>query len=686
MLTCLTIAVLTACADDNPTGPEGLTASDAMLAESVDDLVVVAASDSSVELRWTQVSDGVDRAALYRVKYAPPSLVWATATVGCNSKGKTIGESISCTVTGLDPATTYDFQLMSHRLVDRRWEGGAYSNVAKGTTLSKAGEAVRDLAITETTTSSLRVQWTQIGYGSAGPALYRVKYAAAPMSWSAASTGCDTSATGAQAGAPMSCTITGLTPGVTYDVQLMSYHVVDTLWQSTELSNLVTGTLLPNADPVSTLSITSATDTTLTLRWTEVSDGRGSPASYVVRYSVPPLDWRSSGTVGCESTMEGTSIGAERSCTIRGLSADTDYEVQVVSYRNVAGVAEGEVPSNVVSGRTLNSVAAQQPAAGIWISPAEIASLPMSGPAWTGLLAEASRPCGAVDLSDQAQRTNVCVMAKALVFARTGTPGYRGDVVNAIEQIVRSGTYSGRALAIARELGAYAVAADIIGLGTFDPALDSSFRAKLRELRTTFTSEGPANLIQCHEKRPNNWGTHCGATRAAIAAYLGDTADLARAAQVLKGFLGDRSSYAGFAFGGPEDDLTWQCDATRPVGINPAGCVRDGRVLDGVLPDDQRRGGTYSWPAPSENYVWEALQGVIGQAVILERAGYPVWEWEDRAILRAVTWLYEVNGYPPAGDDIWLAHVVNRAYGTSFAAPVPALPGTNFGWSDWTHR
>jgi hypothetical protein len=36
---------------------------------------------------------------------------------------------------------------------------------------------------------------------------------------------------------------------------------------------------------------------------------------------------------------------------------------------------------------------------------------------------------------------------------------------------------------------------------------------------------------------------------------------------------------------------------------------------------------------------WTALQGVLVQAVILHRAGYAVWHWQDRAILRAVQWL-----------------------------------------------
>jgi len=321
-------------------------------------------------------------------------------------------------------------------------------------------------------------------------------------------------------------------------------------------------------------------------------------------------------------------------------------------------------------------------AAGIWISSAEIARLPTSGTAWSNLLAQANNSCGSVDLTDQTDATNVCVLAKALVYARTGNTTYRSGVVTAITQIVNSGTYSGTALALGRELGAYVVAADLIGLKYVSSSLDSSFRSKLRSLRTAYTTGGPVSLINCHERRPTNWGAHCGATRAAIAVYLGDTADLARTAQVFKGFLGDRAAYAGFSFG----DLSWQCDPTRPVGINPAGCYRYGKALGGILPDDQRRSGSFRWPAPQENYVWEALQGLLAQAAILHRAGYSVWDWQNRALHRAVTWLYNVNGYPAEGDDEWLPHIVNGYYGTSISARVPARVGKNFGWTDWTHR
>jgi hypothetical protein len=319
---------------------------------------------------------------------------------------------------------------------------------------------------------------------------------------------------------------------------------------------------------------------------------------------------------------------------------------------------------------------------GIWMSPAEIAALPTSGAAWSNLKATADGSCGTPDLANQDQDTNVCVMAKALVFARTGVASYRTDVVAALRTIAGSGTYDGRALALGRELAAYVVAADLIGLAQYDAALDGAFRTKLRQLLTTPTTSGPSSLVDCHEKRANNWGTHCGASRAAVAAYLGDRAELDRVATVFRGWVGDRSAYAGFKFG---SDLTWACNPSAPVGINPKGCIKDGHSIDGVIPDDQRREGSFTWPAPKANYVWGALNGAVAQALFLHRQGYPAFEWSDRALLRAVQWLHTQVNFPASGDDAWVPHVVNRIYGTGFPEVSPASPGKNLGWTDWTH-
>lgn len=354
----------------------------------------------------------------------------------------------------------------------------------------------------------------------------------------------------------------------------------------------------------------------------------------------------------------------------------------------------GSTPTSVIASPTPTAGPTSTPiptpppggSSGIWISKDRLMQLPTSGSAWSNVKSEADKSAGTPELSNQDDRTNVTIMAKALVFARTGQTNYRDDVVSALSYIANSGTYSGRALALGRELAAYVIAADLIDLRNYDPSLDGQFRAKINQLLTTYTDGGPSSLVECHENRPNNWGTHCGGSRAAVAAYLGNTSELARTAQVFKGWLGDRSSYAGFNYG----DLGWQCDSSRPVGINPQGCTKQGHNVDGVLPDDQRRGGGFQWPPPKENYVWGGLEGAHMQAVILYNQGYDVWNWENQAMLRAMQWLHTPHfsggsSYPAEGDDTWQPHLTNYYYGTNFPAPVPSNPGKNTAWTDWTH-
>ncbi len=312
---------------------------------------------------------------------------------------------------------------------------------------------------------------------------------------------------------------------------------------------------------------------------------------------------------------------------------------------------------------------------GFWISLDEIRSLPMSGPAWENVKKNADSNIGTPNLSNQDDPTNVAVLAKALVYARTGEERYRTEVINACMAAMNTEN-GGRTLALARELIAYVIAADLVGL---PPDKDTEFQAWLR---TTLSKNlSGRTLRSTHEDRPNNWGTHSGASRMAVAIYLGDDQELDAAARVFKGYLGDRDSYASFDYG----ELSWQVNASLPVGINPKGAVKNGHSVDGVLPDDQRRGGSFSWPPPKENYVYEALQGALAQAIILHRAGYDVWNWEDKALLRAFNFLHDVVDFPATGDDTWEAHIVNYYYGEDFPARVPAQSGKNVGYTDWTH-
>jgi hypothetical protein len=311
--------------------------------------------------------------------------------------------------------------------------------------------------------------------------------------------------------------------------------------------------------------------------------------------------------------------------------------------------------------------------------PDEIAQLPMSGRAWEALRQRADEDAGTPNVSDQNQSNNVDVLAKALVYARTGEARYRTEVRQNCMAAIDT-ELGGRTLALGRELAAYVIAADLVGLSE---AEDQTFRAWLR--RTLTEVLDGRTLQSTHEERANNWGTHAGASRAAVAAYLGDAAELERTAQVFRGWVGERDVYAGFDYG----DLSWQANPQAPVGINPAGATKQGESIDGAIPDDMRRGCGFQFPPCGTGYPWEALQGATVMAEILHRRGYDAWNWGDRALLRAVQFLFELDrrygGWGAEGDDEWNAWLVNHAYGSNFPTQSPAGSGKNMGWTDWTH-
>ncbi len=317
------------------------------------------------------------------------------------------------------------------------------------------------------------------------------------------------------------------------------------------------------------------------------------------------------------------------------------------------------------------------PYRGIWLSGEEIAGLPTVGPAWEQLKALAGQEAGEPDLSDQEQVNKVYVLAKALVYARTGERRYRDEVIDNLMKVIGT-EKGGRTLALGRGLVTYVIAADLVNLPA-ESEQDRRFRQWLGNVLDE-PLEG-LTLRSTSELRANNWGTHAGASRTAVALYLGDSAELERTAQIFKGWLGDRSAYDGFAY---EDDLSWQADPQQPVGVNPKGAMKEGQSIDGALPEEMRRGRGFRWPPKRTNYPWGALQGALVQAELLHRAGYPAWEWEDRALLRAVQFLYRI-GWPAEGDDEWQIWLVNHVYDTEFPAALPAQPGKNMGWTDWTH-
>lgn len=321
---------------------------------------------------------------------------------------------------------------------------------------------------------------------------------------------------------------------------------------------------------------------------------------------------------------------------------------------------------------------AQAQNSGMWINPTELASLPMNGAAWSKMNSVARGSIGTAQLSNQDSNHDVNTIAVAIVAMRTGDSALREKAAVAIVSAINTEN-GGRTLALGRNLVGYIIAADLIDLRTYSPARHAAFSAWLNSVRRE-TLDG-MTLISTHEKRPNNWGTHAGASRVAADIYLGDTTDLNRAAQVFKGWLGDRSAYSGFKYG----ELSWQCNQSAPVGVNPACSAQKG----GAMPDDMRRGGSFRYPPSRTNYAWGALQGATVQAYLLERAGFGVIASSDRAICRAPAYLWQLHtqfgGWWATGDDTWQPHLINQMCGTSYPETLPARPGKNMGWTDYTH-
>jgi hypothetical protein len=334
------------------------------------------------------------------------------------------------------------------------------------------------------------------------------------------------------------------------------------------------------------------------------------------------------------------------------------------------------------------SPAAQAASKGIWISRSELRRLPERGPAWEALEAVANHKLGSPGLSNKDENHDIRTLAAALAYGRTGAERYRRKAAAGVMAAIGT-EEGGRTLGLGRGLVSYVIAADLIDLRGLDAARDGVFRRWLDDVRfERLRPKSRPTLVATHEVAPNNWGTMAGASRIAADIYLGDRSDLARAAAVFKGYLGDRAAYRGFRFG---EDSSWQVDPAAPVGILPAGAAKGGRAIGGALPDDMRRGCEFRFPPCSTGYPWEALQGAVVQAELLSRQGYDAWNWGRRALRRAATFLYTLHRADPGeewaatGNDSWVVWLLNRRYGTRFKTVTPTTPGRGMGFTDWTH-
>jgi len=300
------------------------------------------------------------------------------------------------------------------------------------------------------------------------------------------------------------------------------------------------------------------------------------------------------------------------------------------------------------------------PVQGLWTSAAELKGKSTSSTAWTKLKSYADADTSKPDVSNQDDPTNVRVLAAAIVYARTGDAKYKTKVDTACQKVV--GTEAGgRTLAWGREAGAYALAADLVGYKS------AAFSKWLKAMADTHKgSQFGITLRQMFYMRPNNWGSMAFGSLAAIYAYLGDKTLLADVRGYwVKGVLGPNP---GLKY---DADVSWHADPKDLRIINPKGAVKQGVNIDGIIPDDMRRGGSFTTGTPkATGYPWEHLQGVLMAARILQRQGTPIWQSGDQAIHRAAHALQvQLKGtFLATGDDLWQLAFLEDAYGTSWVA------------------
>ncbi len=309
---------------------------------------------------------------------------------------------------------------------------------------------------------------------------------------------------------------------------------------------------------------------------------------------------------------------------------------------------------------------------GIWSSKEELASKPMSGDAWNEVLKAANglSTDPVVDLDDQDSNVNVDVLAAAIVYARTGQEQYKTKVVTALRK-VETFVPKGRSLAWGRETGAYAMAADLIGYRT--PAFEKKMRDMAETYRCSEVTVGDHNatLLEMYLKRPNNWGAMAFGSLAAIYRYLGDTQKLQLIRNhYVQNVVGPMPATTDY-----DKDLSWQCKENDPRLINPVNCVKvcGGKLVnvEGIIPDDMRRGASCQADPAYTNYPWGQLEGLTMAGRILERAGMPIWSVGDNAICRAATVLQEARfgaQWRAEGDDRWQLPILDKACGKNWKA------------------
>ena len=284
-------------ADTTPPGP-------------VTGLSVTGTTTSSVTLSWTNPGDAdLDGVLVRRAEGPTPP---ATP-----SSGTLVDDVLATSITddGLDPGTQYSYALFAHDAVPNHAAPATVTTSTLAEDDTTPPGPVTGLAVTGTTTSSITLSWTNPGDADFTGAVVRRSAGPTPPSSPTAGTPV---ADVAKPGATV--TDSGLAAGTQYSYAVFAHDAVPNHAAAATLTT--TTATQPDTTPpgpVTAVSVTGATSSTLTLSWTNPPDA--DLAGVVVRRAQGPTppSTPTSGTAVAVVAAPGTTV------TDSGLAAGTQY-------------------------------------------------------------------------------------------------------------------------------------------------------------------------------------------------------------------------------------------------------------------------------------------------------------------------------------------------------------------------
>lgn len=326
---------------------------------------------------------------------------------------------------------------------------------------------------------------------------------------------------------------------------------------------------------------------------------------------------------------------------------------------------------------------------GVWLSPDEIAALPMSGAEWASVkkTADAASDKGA-NVADMNEDQDITILAVALVAARTGDAAYRGRAIKMLIASIGSEKNAGADfLAFGRNLTALIIAADLLGIregAIYDWLAGFMTRRFSDDHHTNKT------LPDVAWASGSNASSQEGAVYAALAVYTGNKAALADSWDGFRRFCGDRTSPRTMTANAWAQPFLEGVNKSDPVGILPKGTTVNGCTVDGAVPNDvARENGTPCEPKYTY-YGNTGAQGWVPAAVLFHRQGYKAFEIQDQAIKRAYLYWKHLAKDDPQWDDPKkspeIRHLLKWAYrDLDIEIVYPTGADRTVGFTGWTH-